>query len=123
MTLPEQGQLVDVGQRPYVVNEVTQRTLPTPVLSSEDGHQHLISLLSVEDDALDEELQVVWERHPFHDQRTGSPRDPRPPAQAQPRSVRSGGRPGPSQQEGQDKESCAQKALQEEGVGIRPRHR
>ncbi len=64
MTVPEQGQLVDVRQRRYVVNEVTQTSLPTQVLRSEDGHQHLVSLSSVEDDALGEELQVVWEIEP-----------------------------------------------------------
>ena len=64
MTVPEQGQLVDVRQRRYVVNEVTQTTLPTQVIRSENGHQHLVSLSSVEDDALGEELQVVWEIEP-----------------------------------------------------------
>jgi len=63
--LPEQGQLVTVRQRHYVVNEVAKSTLPEQLLrTSGNGGQHLISLSSVEDDALGEELQVIWELEP-----------------------------------------------------------
>src|SRR5262249_25467672 len=62
---PEQGQLVNVRQRQYVVTEVAKSTLPTsPLRSSDNGAQHLVSLSSVEDDALGEELQVIWELEP-----------------------------------------------------------
>jgi len=62
---PEQGQLVTVRQRRYVVTEVTKSTLPDRLLqTSENGAQHLVSLSSVEDDALGEELQVIWELEP-----------------------------------------------------------
>lgn len=59
---PEQGQLVDVRQRRWVVTDVARSALPPdplrrPVLEA----QHLVSLASVEDDCLGEELQVVWE--------------------------------------------------------------
>ena len=62
---PEQGQLVNVRQRHYVVTEVAKSTLPVSCLRpSDNGAQHLISLSSVEDDALGEELQVIWELEP-----------------------------------------------------------
>jgi len=62
---PEQGQLVTVRQRQYVVSEVAKSTLPAAPLQPLDGHgQHLVTLASVEDDALGEELQVIWELEP-----------------------------------------------------------
>src|SRR5437773_11936645 len=62
---PEQGQLVNVRQRHYVVTEVAKSTLPaSPLRTSDNGAQHLVSLSSVEDDALGEELQVIWEVEP-----------------------------------------------------------
>ena len=62
---PEQGQLVTVRQRRYVVTEIAKSTLPNrPLEVSANGAQHLITLASVEDDALGEELQVVWEIEP-----------------------------------------------------------
>lgn len=62
---PEQGQLVTVRQRRYVVTEVAKSTLPDrPLQVSANGAQHLITLSSVEDDALGEELQVIWEIEP-----------------------------------------------------------
>lgn len=65
MVIPEQGQLVDVRQRRYVVVAVQQSTLPPDPLSlAETTPQHLITLTSVEDDALGEELQVIWEVEP-----------------------------------------------------------
>jgi superfamily II DNA/RNA helicase len=63
--VPEPGQLVDVRQRRYVVVEVTPSTLPSPILSSGTlARQHLVTLSSVEDDALGEDLQVIWEVEP-----------------------------------------------------------
>jgi Helicase conserved C-terminal domain/SNF2-related domain len=62
---PEQGQLVSVRQRHYVVTEVAKSSLPaSPLRHSDNGAQHLVSLSSVEDDALGEELQVIWELEP-----------------------------------------------------------
>jgi superfamily II DNA/RNA helicase len=62
---PEQGQLVTVRQRRYVVTDVARSTLPErPLRSSPNGAQHLVSLASVEDDALGEEIQVIWELEP-----------------------------------------------------------
>src|SRR5262245_63266219 len=62
---PEQGQLVNVRQRQWVVSEVARSTLPEGPLQPLDGHpQHLVTLSSVEDDGLGEELQVIWELEP-----------------------------------------------------------
>ena len=62
---PESGQLVNVRSRRWVVSESRASTLPPPPLAPlADPPQHLVSLLSVEDDALGEELQVVWEIEP-----------------------------------------------------------
>lgn len=62
---PEQGELVRVRERQYVVAEVVKSTLPTrPLEWTGDGAQHLVTLTSVEDDALGEELQVIWELEP-----------------------------------------------------------
>jgi len=62
---PEQGQLVTVRQRQWAVTDVARSTLPEQVLrASPNGQQHLVSLSSVEDDGLGEELQVIWELEP-----------------------------------------------------------
>ncbi len=60
---PEQGQLVEVRLRRYVVSQVQQNTLPSdPLKIPANTPHHLVTLNSVEDDALGEELQVIWER-------------------------------------------------------------
>ena len=66
LTVPEQGQIVTVRQRRYVVDDVAKGALPSPSPLVVDGHQaqHLIALSSIEDDALGETLQVVWELEP-----------------------------------------------------------
>ncbi len=64
-TPPEQGQLVRVRQRRWVVSEVTKSALPLTPLHALNGHsQHLVTLSSIEDDGLGEELQVMWELEP-----------------------------------------------------------
>ena len=64
-SLPEQGQLVNVRQRQWVVTEVAKSTLPaSPLRPSDNGAQHLLTLSSVEDDGLGEELNVIWELEP-----------------------------------------------------------
>ena len=63
--LPEQGQLVTVRQRQFVVGEVAASVLDETVVQSQlPATQHLVTLSSVEDDALGEELQVLWELEP-----------------------------------------------------------
>jgi len=62
---PEQGQLVAVRQRQYVVTEVVRSALHgSPLQGPGGGTQHLVCLASVEDDALGEELRVIWEVEP-----------------------------------------------------------
>src|SRR5260370_11935 len=63
--VPEQGQLVIVRQRTYTVTDVIQSATAAGVGSSvQPLRQHLVTLSSIEDDALGEELQVVWEIEP-----------------------------------------------------------
>ncbi|MGA2329816.1 MAG: DISARM system SNF2-like helicase DrmD [Bryobacteraceae bacterium] len=62
-SVPEQGQLAVVRQRRYVVTDVRRGAL-TPQLALADHPPHLVSLTSIEDDALGEELQVIWEIEP-----------------------------------------------------------
>jgi hypothetical protein len=62
---PEQGQLVQVRSRPWVVNDIKASGLPGPAMEIPGSQaQHLLTLASVEDDELGEELQVVWEIEP-----------------------------------------------------------
>jgi len=55
---PEVMNLVEVRRRPWVVADLRKSTLPTP-----EPH-HLAYLISVEDDAFDEHLEVIWELEP-----------------------------------------------------------
>lgn len=67
LSLPEPGQLVDVRRRRYVVLEITESTLTSdarPVAPVALPRHHLVTLSSVEDDALGEEIQVIWEIEP-----------------------------------------------------------
>lgn len=65
ISVPEQGQLVDVRQSRFVVTDVNQTQLPTLIAASGAlTSQHLVTLSSVEDDALGQELQVIWELEP-----------------------------------------------------------
>jgi superfamily II DNA or RNA helicase len=59
--VPEQGQLVEVRNRQFVVTDVLRSSLPGPGLAALEEAQHLVSLSAIEDDALGEEIQVVWE--------------------------------------------------------------
>ena len=64
-SLPELGQLVQVRSRPWVVNDVKASNLPTPAMKLPNASlQHLLTLSSVEDDGLGEELQIIWEIEP-----------------------------------------------------------
>ncbi|MDP9476027.1 MAG: DISARM system SNF2-like helicase DrmD [Actinomycetota bacterium] len=62
---PDPGQLVDVRRRRFVVTEVEGSSLRQDHLREDGvGQQHLVTLSSVEDDAMGEELRVVWELEP-----------------------------------------------------------
>jgi len=58
---PEIGQLVEVRGRHWVVADSVPSALPPDVVVGETARQHLLTLSSVEDDALGEELRIVWE--------------------------------------------------------------
>jgi superfamily II DNA or RNA helicase len=65
LSFPELGQLVNVRQRHFVVLDIQKSTLPLdPLQATDSTPQHVVSLSSVEDDALGEELRVVWELEP-----------------------------------------------------------
>ena len=62
--LPEPGQVVYVRQRPFVVADVRISDLPAEMTESGSHKEHLVSLSSVEDEGLGEELEVIWEMEP-----------------------------------------------------------
>lgn len=62
--LPEQGQVVSVRQRNFVVADVRASDLPLDVLTPVSSPQHLLTLQALEDDAMGEEWQVIWELEP-----------------------------------------------------------
>ncbi|MCT7955484.1 DISARM system SNF2-like helicase DrmD [Laspinema sp. D3] len=63
--IPEPGQLVEVRGRRFAVTDVHTSTLPVDVLRSPTRKlHHLVSLSSLEDEGLGEELQVIWELEP-----------------------------------------------------------
>ena len=56
--LPEPGQLVEVRRRQWVVSDVKGSTFDP------SNGQHLVNLSSLDEDALGEELQVIWQLEP-----------------------------------------------------------
>lgn len=63
VSVPEQGQLAEVRRRRYVVSDVKRSAIPQSAFPAAPP-QHLVSLVSIEDDALGEELRVIWELEP-----------------------------------------------------------
>ncbi len=62
---PEQGQMVSVRSRNWMVTDVSASKLPPERLKiGLESPQHLVTLSSVEDDGLGEELNVIWELEP-----------------------------------------------------------
>jgi superfamily II DNA or RNA helicase len=59
--LPEQGQLVEVRRRQWIVGEVSTGALYS---ESKDASNALVQLVSVDEHSLDEEIQVVWGLEP-----------------------------------------------------------
>src|SRR5712692_992360 len=63
--ISKKGQLVENRHREIVVLEVSKSSLPpNPLQPGFEAPQHLVTLSSVEDDALGDELQVIWELEP-----------------------------------------------------------
>lgn len=75
MAAPETGQIVEARQRPWVVVDVAKSAFTPDVARGLTGSQHLLTLSSIEDDALGEELQVLWEIEPSRSirERSGLP--------------------------------------------------
>ncbi len=63
-SVPQQGQIVIIRQRRYVVTDVLPSTLPPPHVGDLASPQHLVTLSSIEDDATAESAQVIWEIEP-----------------------------------------------------------
>ncbi|PKK16051.1 DISARM system SNF2-like helicase DrmD [Thermomonospora sp. CIF 1] len=60
--VPAQGQLVTVRNRQWVVADVVRGSVASSDPYTLTGRpQHLVTLVSIEDDARDEELRVIWE--------------------------------------------------------------
>jgi hypothetical protein len=64
IAIPEQGQIVTVRQRPFVVAEVQASALPRSPLAHSPPPHHLVTLTSIADDTPGETLQVIWEIEP-----------------------------------------------------------
>lgn len=65
VVIPEPGQIVTVRQRRYVVTEIERGQInQSHLLSERKTSQHLVTLSSVEDEALGEAVQVIWELEP-----------------------------------------------------------
>ena len=60
-SIPEAGQLVEARRRQWIVSDVERSTLSN---ATNTKPQHLIKLTSVDEDALGEELNVIWEIEP-----------------------------------------------------------
>lgn len=59
--VPEQGQLVEVRRRQWVVADVTRSALQSNIHKK---FENLLRLVSIDEDALGEEIQVIWELEP-----------------------------------------------------------
>src|SRR5690242_8752290 len=66
LRVPEQGQLVSVRQRQFVVvTDPLVGSLPSDPLTRRPAtDQHLVELNCVDDDGFGEELRVIWEIEP-----------------------------------------------------------
>lgn len=63
--VPEIGQLVEVRKRQWVVSDIAKSSLPpNPHDPSPPPPQHLVTLTSLDEDALSDKLQVIWEIEP-----------------------------------------------------------
>lgn len=57
--IPEPGQLVDVRRRQWIVSDLEASTIESDTMC-----RHIIRLASLDEDALGEEIEVVWEIEP-----------------------------------------------------------
>lgn len=61
LALPETGQLVEIRRRQWVVTDIQESAI---TVGDKSKAQHLITLVSLEEDALDESLSVIWQLEP-----------------------------------------------------------
>jgi len=59
-TVPEPGQLVEIRRRQWVVSDIERSSVTRPGSTP----QNLVTMTSIEDDALGEECRVIWEIEP-----------------------------------------------------------
>src|SRR3954465_11389695 len=62
--LPEVGQLVEVRRRQWVVNDIHASALVPGGGRGRPRSQQLVTMSSIDEDALGEEIQVIWELEP-----------------------------------------------------------
>ncbi|MGH7428972.1 MAG: hypothetical protein ACREJ4_11555, partial [Candidatus Methylomirabilaceae bacterium] len=63
--MPDLGQLVVIRDRRWIVSDISRSGLARDVVGGSDGQpQHVVTLVSIEEDATGEELRVVWELEP-----------------------------------------------------------
>jgi superfamily II DNA or RNA helicase len=58
--IPEPGQLVEIRRRQWVVTQIDCRSLTCKL----ERLQHLVTMESIDEDAMGEELQVIWQLEP-----------------------------------------------------------
>ena len=62
---PMEGQVVRVRQRLYIVSQVAKSNINYAQLNEKSSQsQNLVTLTSIEDDAIGETLQIIWELEP-----------------------------------------------------------
>jgi len=62
--VPEQGQIVTVRQRPYIVTDILPSHLPPSPLTPTQPPHHLLTLTAISNDLMGETIQVIWEVEP-----------------------------------------------------------
>lgn len=60
LSVPEPGQLVEIRRRQWIVNDIQTSVFK----SGTNGNQHLVSMSSIDEDSLGEELQTIWQLEP-----------------------------------------------------------
>lgn len=59
-SIPEPGQLIEIRRRQWIVSDVQASAFK----SGTNGDQHLVSMTSIDEDSLGEELRTIWQLEP-----------------------------------------------------------
>lgn len=59
-SIPEPGQLVEIRRRQWIVSDVQASAFKSGI----DGDHHLVSMTSIDEDSLGEELRTIWQLEP-----------------------------------------------------------